>query len=553
MASNRVYASYQEIIDLHTEQDKVSVIGIHTPIGNTPLRMFKGLFEQFKKYKYKGCSISLVPAARLPADIYGVGNLAGDPNMDARDLLNPIMFHGCHGEDLGNILNRLYSIGSLKLNAGGNLQFGTDFFGSAFQFNEDNVDAIQSGLENLYYKALVDNTWKKAGPQRGFKKSGLRPLVYSLATTHQMGACIDGVYGPRGKSTTGFSFDQFKSLGEPTINEEEIYDGDGEIIMDNSPQTAGLQFITPHLTGLGYLDTKTVLQKSHSIQGPLDNETVAQIAEDFYKSYDNWTQLPLIYMGVILLPPAYKAEQYYRLIVNHRFCFKDFRGISMSNAEFQSPSYFNPDHDIMPDPMTVPDWYAGGVNNKKDEDDKPPELITRALLSSPLSDVEDVYRGCYVVDPNGIEYTVSGNSQSQTMTVNGITTYILYGGFIVGSMYVNEEREYVELAIKARTNSSSDYEVWEFSNYIAGTGYYFKDPLNNTRIVPEDKFALLYDNASSALAIRNDSLDWAGEESNVEWIISIAVEAKKWKSNVTPEVSVSGSDPENASLSDLAD
>lgn len=106
MTTQYATASYQEIIDLHTETDKVSVIGIHTPVTQTPYDMLQPFFDAFQKYHYDGCNLVMVPAARLPADPSQVSYGAGEPPIDPRDLLNPILWHGCHGESLGSVLNQ---------------------------------------------------------------------------------------------------------------------------------------------------------------------------------------------------------------------------------------------------------------------------------------------------------------------------------------------------------------------------------------------------------------------------------------------------------------
>lgn len=57
MSTNFAKARYQEIYDINTVSDSVSVIGIHTPVGNKPRQMLAGFFTQFRKYKYAGCSV----------------------------------------------------------------------------------------------------------------------------------------------------------------------------------------------------------------------------------------------------------------------------------------------------------------------------------------------------------------------------------------------------------------------------------------------------------------------------------------------------------------
>lgn len=326
MTTQKAFASYQEIIDLHTESDKVSVIGLHTPQGDTPRKMFGGFFDQFKKFKYYGCSISLVPAARLPADPSQVSYEGGEAIIDPRDLMNPLMFHGCHGNDMGVILNRLYALNSLDARK-------TD---SMFMFEEDadlsgdtvisEMDGFQ--LEDLYYKALTDNTWKKAHPQRGFRKNGLRPLVYTMATNMQFMA--QGGLNP--------------SLGIPTPGEFDIGGTAGAetVIGSWGKSSANRQFFTPRLTGLGWLDTRNVLTSStYADEVALTNDfqNVYDMIDEANKAQISEASLPLVYMGMILMPPAYKTEQYFRMIITHHFGFKEFRGISFSNVQTEPVSY----------------------------------------------------------------------------------------------------------------------------------------------------------------------------------------------------------------------
>lgn len=348
MTTQFANASYQEIIDLHTESDTVSVIGIHTPIGDTPRKMFGGFFDQFKKYKYLGCSISLVPAARLPADPLAVSYEAGEPTIDPRDLLNPLMFHGAHGNDLGTILNRLYSLNSNGV-AGGSDYYKSD---STDLYIHYDSNVYPQDLENLYYKALTDNTWKKAHPQKGFKKSGLSPRVYSLATTHQISNVgFNTGLSPNDSGMFGFdSSGDLDMLGLPTDPVRGTASG-GQIPVTAGVSKDGIQFMTPRLVGLGWLDTRNVLtvQKSANAQvvsggshpTVLTTNNVSDALWDAVTQQEVDAELPLIYMGVILLPPAYKTEQYFRMIVNHHFAFAKFRGISFSNDIETTPCYDN--------------------------------------------------------------------------------------------------------------------------------------------------------------------------------------------------------------------
>lgn len=363
MTTQRAVFNYEEVIDLHTEVGRVSVIGVHTPTGDTPRRLCPGFFEQFKKYKYVGCSISLVPAATLPADPAQVSiGAGGDPEIDARDMLNPVMFHGCHGNDLGNILNRIYTVGQV---GGSDL---TEFLGSdsldlmnmanGIGSNNDALDL----LESLYYRALTDNTWKKAHIQRGFRKAGLRPRIYSLATNMQI----------QNASSLGGGF-----------NAPGPFQGDGDALNlefedVTDPAVNPIRYFTPRTVPLGWLDTRQVVP--YTPEGNVGDVSLADL-DDTIKGLVQgktiWNELPKVFMGVIMLPPAYKTEFYFRMIINHVFAFAGFRGISMSN-------------DMLDMPPTYRDWNdllsAGDSDDPDDPEPEPPEpeptgSVTQVILS----------------------------------------------------------------------------------------------------------------------------------------------------------------------------
>lgn len=354
MTTQYAEASYQEIIDLHTESDTVSVVGIHTPQGANPRKMLRGFFTQFKRFKYDGCSLSLVPAARLPADPSQVSYGAGEPPIDPRDMLNPILWHGCHGNDLGTILNQFYS------GQNGSTDFITRYATDSVNFDildESRVGTDQM-IEALYYKALTDNTWAKAHPQRGFRKSGLKPMVYSLATNYQFASSTGAstsygfsqpysVYQPTTGQPSSQPNDQFgfgSSQVGPSVMQTPnlpsyVDDGEGTLGWTRGASRQSIQFFTPRLERLGWLDTYSVVGNGNAVTqdavltgsvGP-DRQAVANTVA-FSEQYGlREVQLPRIFMGMLLLPPAYKTEQYFRMVINHHFSFSKFRGTSAMN------------------------------------------------------------------------------------------------------------------------------------------------------------------------------------------------------------------------------
>lgn len=355
MATNFATASYQEVVDLHTESKTVSVIGIHTPNTSTPVKMLGGFWKQFRKVRYLGCSLSLVPAARLPADPLQVSIAAGEPTIDPRDMLNPIMFHGCHGDDMGAILDTLYSGESSGTSDVVRKQSDSavlDVF-SESQLGNDYVDA-------LYYRALTDRTWAKAHPQIGFRKSGLHPLVHQIVANRPFSQfspdARSGNIGPSvledGVSKSAGQIGIRLSNGSPSVS---AVPGLPDTVEPEVPTfeignggAPGLAFATSGLCPLGWQDTQTSLMTSSPY---VSQDLTGNAEQDAQKVADVWKQvvvpntIPKFYMGMILLPPAYKTEQWFRLQINHRFAFKGFRGISMIDDDSEvindAPAYTN--------------------------------------------------------------------------------------------------------------------------------------------------------------------------------------------------------------------
>lgn len=348
MTTQFATASYQEIIDLHTETDKVSVLGIHTPVSYAPYAFLQGFFDAFQRYHYDGCSMSLVPAARLPADPSQVSYEAGAQPIDPRDLLNPIMFHGAHGESLGAVLNQFYAGGTGSSDV-------TRKFSDSVDLNEVSQSQIGNDViwQSLYYRALSDNTWRKAHPQTGLRVKGMHPMVYGVGSNAQY-SNMPGGYNPkvmaRENSPRNPDENVFNNgnqnvgtLGNGSTNainamgQEELQftsTSGSDVYVNIAGGTTGNQFFTERLHGLGWLDTRVrTIPPSKAVQSDMsgDPDIDALNMEALYEQVEDVEKvnyLPRLFMGICLLPPAYKAEQYYRLIINHRFSFKKFRGLS---------------------------------------------------------------------------------------------------------------------------------------------------------------------------------------------------------------------------------
>lgn len=333
MATNYANATYTEVIDLQTVADQQSIIGIHTPIGISPYVRLRGFFQQFRKFKYNGIkSLVMIPAAQLPVDPLGLTGVVGTTDlMDPRDSLNPILFHGCHGENLTNVLDEIYGYVSSPVAGTGAVasSVGNNVSPSADEFRHSaSLDMSQ------YYSKLTDSSWRKFGIQQGVKLSNMRPLVWQVAQNMPMLPSFsptdftnNSQYIHRGviddmqaDTTTGdLSYTPISNSGsivEPAVPRQyvEIMPNfvDGEL----GARSAYKQQFTNRMTTLGWMPT------SYDNGQTTGGATVTQ------------TILPRLFMGVLVLPPAYNVEQYFRMVITHSFSFKEFTSsLSLMDAE----------------------------------------------------------------------------------------------------------------------------------------------------------------------------------------------------------------------------
>lgn len=375
-------ASYKEIYDLHTDSFSTSILTFHSPITNIPRQILGGFFDQYRRFKYKGMTVKLRPAARLPADPLQVSYEAGEPTIDPRDMLNPILVRGYCGDSLGWFLNYYNTPGAQSWVRQPTVGASRERFTSA-GFVGDSVDRASfpdknaggangdlraSYLGALYYQSLSDPGWQKIPMQRGYRRS-FRPLVYELATTAQRLAArnVDQNIVTQATDPAGSTVINAQETGlitrpgadadmrtNPTQNVGawgDVQDGyidkfatgySGQIASATNQirlYRTTSPILTSHKRPLGWLDTDTVIDHRPPTFVS-DSERIVKTLGSTYADYLTPTEgpnaafgsnnpkpatLPLINMAVAILPKAYKQEMYYRLEITHRFDFKDYR------------------------------------------------------------------------------------------------------------------------------------------------------------------------------------------------------------------------------------
>lgn len=312
MATNYAKASYTEIIDLQTVRNKCSIIGIHTPTGSAPYLKLRGFFTAFRKFRYKGVSsIRMVPAANLPVDPLGLTGIVGTTDlMDPRDNLNPILFHGAHGESLDMVIDRFFSSRNSTTDPSNNpgrvFNPTSGYVSSSADCLEDDMSGI--AIESRYYARLTDPTWRKFGIQSGVHLRRLVPLTWKLAQSIPMLPGWDSSY--TGVQSSNATFSPSNTAGV-TANSTSFTVGGVPDAVDLSGESVSAtrmipQMFTNGVSRLGWLPTTTYGFASG--QKPTPQITV----------------LPKLFMGILVMPPAYNVEQFFRLAITHVFEFKEF-------------------------------------------------------------------------------------------------------------------------------------------------------------------------------------------------------------------------------------
>lgn len=344
MATNFVKAKFQEIYDFGTVSGRTTILGIHTPQGYRVQKLLGGFFRQFRKVKYSGCTVSMVPAAQLPADPLQVSFEAGGLTVDPRDLLNPILFHGCHGESMNEILNQ-YLVGQEP-----------DFFTPQEQKNTSvrEVRPTTEQAEAGYYAALSDPSFRKFGIQSGAKVS-LKPMVHPMVLTNPMvpsKSHLDFVMKENGNpvysSVTGVNTGKFVDVVS-NANPNQPFEGaitnpGGVVPFINDSGLTALHGFVPQvfsngLRPLGWLPTTTYPPATKEGIIIKVTEQTSTATPNVWNLGVDVTTLPKLFMGLFILPPSYTQEMYFRLIINHYFEFKDFTTCLALNVDGPYGSY----------------------------------------------------------------------------------------------------------------------------------------------------------------------------------------------------------------------
>lgn len=298
---------YNETYDMNTTVGQMTMLAIHTPQANALKKMFKGHFLNFKKYKILGCDIRMACASQLPLSPDQVGLEAGE--VDPRDVMNPMLFKACTGENLNALLNQIYNASQEE---------SENAYGSVGEHLITNEASL-----NSYYQLLADPSFRKSHPQAGLTVRGLKPFVHKVVTTQPFK--WTGLSGSRGSAPNmagavrpdyaGNEYTDPIGFGSPSgIQEADNY-GQGNFDASN-PSV----FVSNGITKMPWLDTAVpqTVSTLGAIQGGQAEVSTAQA---------NWfiNNVPRIYMGCLIMPPAVSTKFYMRMVISWKVAFKDYR------------------------------------------------------------------------------------------------------------------------------------------------------------------------------------------------------------------------------------
>lgn len=263
-----VTVKISETYDLHTETNKMGILGIHTPSTAMIRSVWGDVWDSHKYVKIKKCDITIACASMLPADPLQVGVEAG--KIAPQDLFNPILYTATSNESFDRIINRIYSL-------------------SGDTVVRENLESGGSGTSsydafNVYYSMLAEpGKWRKAMPQSGLRMTNLRPIVYPLLSTYG-----NGVVTSSGNPDTPANLNRLPNGTMGYTAENYIFRG--------KPKRM------PSIPTIGIYTTSAT-------QGTLNSQP----------------KIPKTYLACIVTPPAKLHTLYYRMRVVWTISFTGLR------------------------------------------------------------------------------------------------------------------------------------------------------------------------------------------------------------------------------------
>lgn len=289
-----VFVKVRETYDLHTLQDKMSVIAVHTPGPNIIRRNYPGLLLQCRSYRPVSCDVKMACASMLPLDPLGVGTTEGQ--VAPEDMFNPILYKAVSNFSMSQIEEYITA--------------KSEVHDSGFSARGDSLDASNDGITSddfaLYYGLLsMTHEWKHANPQSGLEMFNLRPFVYEMNySLHAMTV--------KGTGYNSGETDSFETALTPT-----------------GYTTRSAQHFMGKAKPMPWLPTTTEFV-------PSGTTAITAIASGFPNTGTDPTPsnnkvgvpAPRIFCGIICIPPSRLHQLFYRLVCEWTLEFSGIRPLA---------------------------------------------------------------------------------------------------------------------------------------------------------------------------------------------------------------------------------
>lgn len=332
-----VTVSISETYDLHTQVNKMSIIGIHTPKKDLIQKTYPGLCMNYKYCRIKSVDVALSTAQQLPL---GVDQIGLDANqIRPQDMMNPILYKAVSNDSWSTLEYRIKGLIDQGRRTGSSY--------TAPPISGDMVDVENDGAtgiadEHGVYYALLSNRdgFRVAHPQSGLRMKGLRPIVFQKLfsdAVNTIGGTTNYVSGD-----TQFGIEQ---NSDNTMSMVSLTNGSSVMRGRAVPMP---RFNTTYLTGISpgvsYPGGGSASPNSNWQYNGMGNGNPANFQIQM-------PDLPPVMLGAIVLPPvtATTGILYYRMVTRCWIEFTDVRPITdvTSFADMNSdyyPSVYHSDY-----------------------------------------------------------------------------------------------------------------------------------------------------------------------------------------------------------------
>lgn len=306
-----VTVSISETYDLHTQVNKMTMIGIHTPKKELIQKSYPGLCMNYKYFRIKSVDVALSTAQQLPLGVDQIGLDAGQ--IRPQDMMNPILYKAVSNDSWSTLEYRIKGI----IDQGVISHSGY----ATVPVSGDMADAENDGCtgiadEHGVYYALLSNRdgFRVAHPQNGLRMKGLRPIVFQKLYSDAINTTKSNVSSDQTPSIIEYNG------GSGTSFSPHIVKVSNQPVEMRGRAVPMPRMNTTYLTGIN--PGWNASNMSYQPNGMGDGNPVNMQSE--------MPDIPPVMLGAIILPPvsATTGILYYRMVCRAYIEFTDVRPIS---------------------------------------------------------------------------------------------------------------------------------------------------------------------------------------------------------------------------------